>query len=366
MIKLLIVIVIIIIIIVLLQLNIKYNLSYIEGEVKETSLKTYDSFSIQSPFFNNSEIYSLNNNQAVVIYSNIPYKYLYWNITGYIYEYKNVKLFRQINNNINSKNIVGSFNSHMAIIMTSNSLLYSIIKEQFKIKWKKYHMYNNTIIPIYLDSSEIENAKYTILIRTILSHSLDELPSFKCRFYTANNIANVLTTQNYKIPFLKYHISNYKKILSNEEWKLATYKYLVNNNIKIIKLINVNPLIQKHDLETNNNGLISNYIAFESENITLSSNEKIVIFAMDHSKNNNCLFSSLSFKENDKEYKNIITGDIKNINTIHLNNKNIFHIIEHKHYNTFKIYEFIFGESDISPNYNDINNFVAYVCNIKV
>ena len=125
MIKLLIVIVIIIIIIVLLQLNIKYNLSYIEGEVKETSLKTYDSFSIQSPFFNNSEIYSLNNNQAVVIYSNIPYKYLYWNITGYIYEYKNVKLFRQINNNINIICII--------VIFISESFIYRKISNIIRI-----------------------------------------------------------------------------------------------------------------------------------------------------------------------------------------------------------------------------------------
>ncbi len=291
---------------------------------------------------------SLQNNQAMVIYGNIPYKYLYWGITGYLYDYvKNSAkqtVFTPIGDSISSSIVSGSFNSRMAVVMTSNYQLFSIIKKHLQNEWKEGSMYINTIVPIYIPPEmTLDQARYTMLIRTIINTEIEEIPPWKCRFYTSVDIP--IYTSGPSTYARRSMNPSERQFLSEDKWTENCSRVLVQHGITESSPIKASPFLSTIFPDGFDNG--SQIIQLQetvnaqaatrdcttiiSDDITLTSEQELIIFAVDHAKTGKGLYSSISFQstENDFEYINVVTGNIKDVGTIFRPNKIILRLIRH-------------------------------------
>lgn len=254
-----------------------YDLSFIEG--------TMDIIEDNNPYIwvqkCSFEDIFLNYNEALVIYGNIPHKYVYWGITAHCEG-------KLIGDSVSSKSIYGASNTKIVAVLTNNPILYESIGKSIKKELQKSG-YLCIIHPIYTVSNGYNNNKYTILSQTILPNENDQIPDWKCRLYTSNNIPLKHATCS---PLLERSKDvSELSLIPLKTWESSCYNLVKSKGYTPIKV-----------LTCSHNEEIKDFICIESDEIV--ENKNLFIIVVDHVRSGKSLYSCITF-----ESEHVVTGD---------------------------------------------------------
>lgn len=248
----------------------------------------------------------LNYNQAMIIYGNIPYRYLYWSINGYNIRDGNIT---NLGNPISISRVNGECNDGIAVIMTSNYNMYEAAKFHINKYWKQFNpRYKFSIFPIFISDHNPES-KYMFINRTTIRNELESLPSWNCFIYTTQNIPLSISPE--------HHIFDYSTtpsefdLIKPETFKKGAYNYIKQINYIPVKQLNVT-LISSGLRETN-------VLSFVSENILLDDKQEIIAICIDHAMYRGSRYSCIDAYDvsNYMCLSSVITGDIVTRGTPH-------------------------------------------------
>uniref|UniRef100_A0A6C0AG04 Uncharacterized protein n=1 Tax=viral metagenome TaxID=1070528 RepID=A0A6C0AG04_9ZZZZ len=265
---------------------------------------------IELPIFGDDPAIELNNNEAILVFFEIPKGYIYWGITGNLYDISNSNNSRTIlNKNIGDSISIAdyyssSYENNLAVILTKNKNMFNAVKYSFNKEFREFSEKNLKILPIFISSEYDKNLpRYNIIVTTVLNHKEEIIPNYKCRFYKFKS----------QIPYEM----GYNKLKINKNLKNESELYDLWNN-------KCDQIIQKEGFKTYKKAFVSNfYNVYNNRDITclyseiqLENNEDIVVVALDHCMTGKCIYSDITFVDTNLENFEIFENDLNIKNKI--------------------------------------------------
>lgn len=314
------------------------DLSYIEGQMK-TSCQSY--ISTQKPHFSHCQtpIY-LNYNEALVVYGNIPHKYVYWGITGYSL---NKGQLIPIGDSVSSRYINGATNTKIVTVLCNNPKLFKAIERDIK-KELQCSGYLCVVNAIYTPrEKEYNTVKYCLQTKTVVLHKEDQIPEWKCRLYKSQNIDKE-KAEYQELLCTECSVSE-THLIDPEIWESSCYKIAKEKFEKITKVD-----VFEAQYDTRDCKCVSSN--------TIPSGKEIFIIAVDHVRADKSKYSCINFYT---EY--IVTGN--NEQPLPSEKAIVLRFIEYKTTCPIKIKELIFTDpsqkSCIGPDISTILPMQVYI-----
>lgn len=150
----------------------------------------------QHPSMGGDELYEprdITYHDAIVMYGPIPHGYLYWGITGYVYDIDGHRVFAPIGDSVSRGNVEAlSPGDGVAVIFTPNPLMFEDISAILNKEWKQSNgRHPLRIFPIYIPPDMPAKTRYVLLNRIVTRGEEDPIPLFNVRYYTAENAVSV-------------------------------------------------------------------------------------------------------------------------------------------------------------------------------
>lgn len=352
----------------------------------------------------------LSKRDALVMYGEVPRGYAYWGITGYLYDFPSHDdpmlgniLHASIGDTVSSQTVATlSPGDGVAVVLTTNPLLFREVKQQLQADWVKIHRRHPLrVLPIYIPTDlYFEQARYALQLRVVLRRHDQLLPRFACRLYTSHNIVERSVKSIQFRP--RTGTPKEQDSVSEEVWYQSAIKALAQKNYTILREVAVQRPLQhilplgldmgamqaisidngvyvdtpasaqnesrrtafRHSGNyTNCQGDSRDITMFETGDIAIGPDESIAVVAVDHAMSRRSIYSALHFNHVEGCYAMYVTGDAIH-RTYNLNST----IKAQLTVNTppagvtsVRVNELIYPDSDIGPSYDSVLSMKVFV-----
>ena len=236
----------------------------------------------------------LGDNQAIVIYGILPYRYAYWSIDAYQYSIphgaRHERKMQNLGGTISSATVTGQSNDMFVVIVTKNRAMYDYVSKKMYDEINEnnsgYHIY---IYPIFIMPEVIvPGAKYCVISRFLLRNPKEYIPQWKHRLYTSDDIYFTRPFISKTTP--KKDVMNEQRVVSPSLWITVPSQYYEKQGI--FDYIQ-HPVSQsKHVKEYSGN---ITYI--ESGVIETHVGDVIEVFSIDHGTSHKALVSTITIQD---------------------------------------------------------------------
>ena len=234
----------------------------------------------------------LDENQALVIYGIIPYRYLYWSLDAYEHSKVGGKFkMKNLNQTVSSVSLSGQSNDKVIVIMTKNKMMYDYLCKRMYEELNEHNSgYRINVLPMYIHKPfTSHNSKYCIMSRVILRDSKEYMPKWNARLYTVSKIPFAVP------PVLECSKRNHKehdetKIISRDVWKSVPEQYYTKQRI-VSNYENYKVKVKKEDEVVDYS---PNITYLESEIVCTDHDDHIDIFSIDHGRSRKGYVSTIT------------------------------------------------------------------------
>lgn len=285
------------------------------------------------------QVRSIAPNEAVAVYGAIPRGYLYWSVTGYVYDVQNpetkerVIVFASVADSVSSgREAFAPPVTGFGAVLTSNPRVFEEVKQNLREQWARDHPGEQIVVlPMYIPSYMYNERlyRYATLVRTTLRQMSDPRPVYHSRFYRYANLPAVQVPEVFYIP--RSLEPREQDIMSQDLWVDET-RQLIASKYQIIRELGTQNFLAGlipgglnygwqclfHDDGSPREVLIngrgdnrdSTYILSEAINLTRRQTS-VAVVAVNHARTGRASYSSITFYLIEKEYgySTALTGE---------------------------------------------------------
>lgn len=279
------------------------------------------------------QVREMKTNEAIAIYGSVPRGYLYWGVTGYLYDKpvdgQQAVVFASLADSVSTGSVPKRATA-FAAVMTTNPALYLRVKVDLEKTWAAKSAEPIHVQPIFITADMYgPGYRYAIITRTALYNMTDPLPTYNARLYRYADLPSLVSPTTFFKP--RSDQPKEEELLSSVRWNVEARR-LIGDKYNIIQEIPTTIFLgnqvpgglnygwqclylddgtpREAPLNCRGDNRDSTYIVsnvFQVEKMKTS----IAVVAVDHTLTNRATYSSISFYTVAKEYGYLstITGD---------------------------------------------------------
>ena len=232
-------------------------------------------------------------NEALVIYGSIPFRYLMWSINGYEFSPEP----KILNTCVSGSILYGENNDGVAAVLCSDKNMFRLVHDHMHQLWRIDNpTYKMTVMPIYINDYDPRKL-YTLAVKVGLRHPDEVLPPFKTVVYTSSDVK----IAELEVPIPRQILETPREIKAIQPQILdeSIPKLLQRGNFIVIRQLDVMLVVDDDEV-----------LKFRSETVTLEVGQQIIAFGIDHSKACKSLLSMITaYDSSNQGLKTILTGD---------------------------------------------------------